>query len=586
MRRLLSRTLSCLAALGLLALAACDTGTGETSAKAGDGAARTLTIAISQFPSTWHPMLDAMLAKSYLHGLSRRPVVAYGPDWELRCMLCTELPTLENGLAEREQLPNGDTGIAVTYTLKEGLSWADGEPVTSADVRHSWQVGKHPKTGVVSQQIYERIRDIEIVDQRTFTVHIDRVTYDYNATVPPILPRHRDRAAFEQDPAQYRHQNAFDRDPTDPGLYMGPYKMVSVQRGVRAVYERNPHWPGKKPAFDRIIVRAIQNTAAMEANLLSGTVDMIAGETGLSIDQALALETRHPERFQYLYQPGLVYEHIEFNLQNPIVGDRRVRRALAYGANRRAISEQLFDGKQPVALHNVNPRDPAFTDEVKHYPYDLARARKLLGAAGWTNQEPGQTRTNAQGEPLRLTIMTTAGNRTRELVQQVLQSDWRRIGVDLQIVNEPPRVFFGQTVSGRAWEHMAMFAWLSSPGSVPRSTLHSEQIPEKGEVGGQNYKGYANPRVDELIDKMERELNDRKRVQLWHELLKIYARDLPALPLYWRAQAFVLPPWLTGVEPTGHQYPTTLWVEDWGIRGADGDARADGPAADASGGDG
>jgi peptide/nickel transport system substrate-binding protein len=114
---------------------------------------------------------------------------------------------------------------------------------------------------------------------------------------------------------------------------------------------------------------------------------------------------------------------------------------------------------------------------------------------------------------------------------------------------------------------MAMFAWLSSPESVPRSTLHSEQIPKKGEVGGQNFKGYADQRVDALIDKMERELDDAARAELWHELLEIYARDLPALPLYWRAQAFVLPRWLTGVEPTGHQYPTTLWVEDWGVRG-------------------
>ncbi|MBK1696474.1 hypothetical protein CKO21_04355 [Rhodovibrio salinarum] len=576
MRRLVSLTLRYLALIGLLTLAACDTGTGDANQQAGGPDQRTLTIAISQFPSTWHPMLDAMLAKSYLHGLARRPVVAYGPDWELQCMLCTELPTLENGLAEREELPNGDTGIAVTYTLKEGLSWADGEPVTSADIRYAWQVGKHPKTGVVSQQIYARIRDIEIVNDRTFVVHIDRVTYDYNATVPTPLPRHIDRAAFAQDPAQYRNQNAFDRDPTDPGLYLGPYRMVSVQRGVRAVYERNPHWPGKKPEFDRIIVRAIQNTAAMEANLLSGTVDMIAGETGMSIDQVLALETRHPERLQYKYQAGLVYEHIEFNLENPIVGDRRVRRALAYGANRQAISEQLFDGKQPVALHNVNPRDPGFTDDVQRYPYDPERARALLDAAGWTNDEPGQTRTDANGKPLRLTIMTTAGNRTRELVQQVLQSDWDRIGVDLQIVNEPPRVFFGQTVSGRDWDHMAMFAWLSAPESVPRSTLHSEQIPEKGEVGGQNYKGYANPRVDALIDRMERELDDEKRVDLWHQLLKIYARDLPTLPLYWRAQAFVLPRWLTGVEPTGHQYTTTLWVEDWGVRDPDATDQSDG----------
>jgi peptide/nickel transport system substrate-binding protein len=84
--------------------------------------------------------------------------------------------------------------------------------------------------------------------------------------------------------------------------------------------------------------------------------------------------------------------------------------------------------------------------------------------------------------------------------------------------------------------------------------------------------------MDELIDRMERELDDEARVELWHELLEIYARDLPSLPLYWRAQAYVLPRWLTGVEPTGHQYPTTLWVEDWGVRGDSAEADA-GPGA-------
>jgi peptide/nickel transport system substrate-binding protein len=480
-------------------------------------------------------------------------------------MLCTELPTLENGRAEKEPLPDGGTGIAVTYTLKQGLSWADGEPLTAADVRFSWQVGRHPKTGTISQQIYDRIRDVEVHGPRRFTVHWDRVTYDYNAFALPILPEHLERAKFESDPADYRKRTTFDTDTTNPGLYFGPYRMTHMQRGARVVYERNPHWQGKRPEFDRIVVRTIANTAAMEANLLSGNIDMIAGESGISLDQALALERRRGDDFQFRYQPGLFYEHIEFNLDDPIVGDRRVRRALAYGANRRAISEQLFAGKQPVALHNVNPRDRVFTDDVRHYPHDPEKARALLDAAGWDELRDG-VRHNDAGAPLRVTIMTTAGNRTRELVQQVLQSDWAEIGVELQIVNEPPRVFFGQTVSGREFDQMAMFAWLSSPQSVPRSTLHSSMIPtEEAPHAGQNFTGYSNDRVDTLLDRIETELDPGRRTELWHELLRIYARDLPSLPLYWRAQPFVLPQWLAGVEPTGHQYPTTFWVEDWRV---------------------
>ncbi len=552
------RTVTAVAAvLALAGFAAADAAAGESR--------RTLTIGITQFPSTLHPSIGATLAKTYLHGFTRRPITAYNADWEPVCRVCTSYPTLANGMAEREPLPDGGQGIAVTYRLHPDATWGDGEPVTSSDVKFTWQVGKHPKSGVAAGEIYRRIRDIEIHGPKRFTVHVDRVTFDYNDFALPILPEHLERAVFEADPAQYRHRTTFDRAPTNPGLYFGPYVMQSVTTGVRAVFSRNPTWYGKEPYFDRIVVRVIENTAALEANLLSGAIDMIAGELGLRLDQAVALKRRRGDRFTFKFESGLIYEHIEFNLDNPILADQRVRRALAYGANRRAITQVLFDGEQPVAHTNVSPQDRVFTDDIRTYGYYPEKARERLRAAGWTRPEGGgEIRTNAAGEKLRLSLMTTAGDRTRQLVQQVLQSQWREIGVDIVIDNEPARVFFGRTVTRRQFPGMAMFAWISSPESVPRSTLHSEMIPSADNAwSGQNVKGYANPKVDDLIDRMERELDEGPRTRMWHELQRIYARDLPALPLYWRAQAYVLPPWLAGVEPTGHQFPSSMWVEDW-----------------------
>jgi peptide/nickel transport system substrate-binding protein len=113
---------------------------------------------------------------------------------------------------------------------------------------------------------------------------------------------------------------------------------------------------------------------------------------------------------------------------------------------------------------------------------------------------------------------------------------------------------------------MAMFAWISAPESVPRTTLHSNEVPtaENG-WAGQNYGGFRNAEVDALIDAIEVELDEGDRRTLWHKLQAIYAEELPALPLFFRANPFVLPRWLQGVVPTGHQYPTTLWVEDWSV---------------------
>ena len=99
---------------------------------------------------------------------------------------------------------------------------------------------------------------------------------------------------------------------------------------------------------------------------------------------------------------------------------------------------------------------------------------------------------------------------------------------------------------------MAMFAWISSPENVPRSTLHSEEIPtEANGWAGQNSTGYKNPEMDELIDAIEIELDREKRRAMWHRLQQIYAEDLPAIPLY-PGQSRVWPLWLEGVTPTGH----------------------------------
>ncbi|HLB80941.1 MAG TPA: peptide ABC transporter substrate-binding protein, partial [Dongiaceae bacterium] len=320
------------------------------------------------------------------------------------------------------------------------------------------------------------------------------------------------------------------------------------------------------PAFRRIVLRVVENTAALEANLLSGAIDYIAGELGLTIDQALAFEQRHGDGFDVTYKPVLFYEHLDLNLDNPILADKRVRQALLLALDRAGLSAELFGGRQPVAHGAVSPLDWIYTEDVPRYPHDPARAAALLEAAGWS-EGPDGVRRNAAGERLTLELMTTAGDRTRELVEQVLQSQWRQVGVEIRIRNEPARVFFGQTVSQRKFTGMALFAWLSAPENVPRTTLHSSMIPTpENSFAGQNYAGFRNAEMDELIDRIEIELDRAAREKLWHRLQRIYAEELPALPLYFRAQAFILPKWLDGVMPTGHQGPSTLWVERWRVK--------------------
>ena len=548
-----------LAALGVILFAVC--GIADRAAAAPARAPDELSIGITQFPSTLNPLVDPMVAKIYVLGAVRRSLTTFDADWKPVCLMCVALPSLENGLAEKIDLGGGKTGLKITYTIKPEARWGDGVPVTTEDVLFSYSVGKNPQSGVTDMETYRRIQKIEVKDAKTFTLTVDRLTFDFASRYDfDILPAHLERAAFA-DPAQYRFRTRYDSDPTNPGLYNGPYRITEVAPGSYIVLERNPNWWGKPAYFRRIVIWAVENTAALEANLLAGGIDMVAGELGFSLDVALGFEKRHGKDFTVLYKPGLSFEHIDVNLDNPILADRRVRQALLYGIDRQAIADQIFAGRDPVADSFLPPLDPAYFAGVKRYAYDPQQARALLEEAGW-HDGGGGIRRNKDGAPLALELMTTAGNRTRELIEQVLQSQWRQIGIAVTLKNKPARVLFGMTTQRQFT--MAMFAWVAAPENVPRSEIYSDQVPtaENG-WSGQNFDGYRNPAVDRLVDAIEIELDVGKRRAMWRDLQALYAEDLPALPLYFRADAFVLPKWLEGVTPTGHNAPTTLWIENW-----------------------
>ena len=523
----------------------------------------TLTIGLAQFPATFHPAIDPMLAKSYILDMARRPLTAFDAQWRLVCLMCETLPTFENGLARRETLADGKTGIALSLTLKHGWSWGDGTPVTTADIVLGWEVGRHPASGVASADLYRHITAIDVQDARHAVLHLDRLTFDYNSLGElQLLPNAVEGARFHADPTHYRDTTAYDRDPTLPGLWNGPYRLTKIEAGSHVVLERNPHWNGPRPAFDRIVVRVVESAAALEATLATGGVDMVAGELGLPLEQALAFGARHPKTFRVVTTPSLVFEHIDLNLDNPVLKDRRVRQALSLAIDRQGLCRYLFQDRQTPANGFIPPLDPVHDAALPPLAYDPALAARLLDQAGYPLTEG--KRIGADGKPLSFELITTAGNRARELVAEALQAQFRALGVGLRLKLEPPRIFFGQTVTKRRFDSMAMFAWYSTPESVPRSILHSGGIVTAANGWtGENYTGYASPQMDHLIDAIEVEPDQKQRLPLWHAMEALYASDLPALPLFFRSDAHIWPVPLQGVTPTGHEDLSTLWIEDW-----------------------
>ena len=316
---------------------------------------RTLTIGVSSFPSTLNPETDPDVIKFYILGFADRPVTAWDPDRQLRCLLCSTLPSLANGDAALE-----GAGMRVTLRFKPGLSWGDGAPLGAADFAFTARVGRDPASGFANTKTWQKVSAVDGPDPLTAVVHLSEPTYDF-AQWAEILPAHLEEPVFDaaREPGAYMQRSLYNSAPTTPGLYNGPYRIAAVEAGSQIVLERNEHWAGPRPFFDRIVVRAVTNTPALRANLLSGDVDMVPGEgVGLTLDQVLDLQRSEPARFSYAYKPNLAYTHLDLQLDNPILADVRVRRALLMGIDRQAMVDKLMGGRVPVANSFVSPSEP------------------------------------------------------------------------------------------------------------------------------------------------------------------------------------------------------------------------------------
>ena len=523
-----------------------------------------LVIGVAQFPSSLNPYFDALVIKAYVLDFSIRPVTAFDKDWKLSCVLCTTLPTIENGGAKFETTADGKKGIAVTLTLKPDLKWSDGTPVTTKDLMFTWKLGANPASGFSNGNPWSRAVAIDVADDHTATLHLDKIDVTYNQW-DRLLPAHIEaKAAGSGDAGEYVKGTVFNRAPTTPGLYNGPFMVTGYESGSRIVLEQNPHWAGQKPYFKRIIIKTIENTAALSANLLSGDIDMAPGDApALTIDQVIALRNQKPDAFNYVFQPSLTYEHINVKTENPILADIKVRRALLAAIDRETMVKRLFEGKQPVAATWVNPLNPNYTPDVPVAKYDPATARALLAEAGWKPGADGICR-NAAGDRLSLEFSTTAGNKLRELQQQVLQSQWKASCIEVVIKNEPARTLFGETVKKRSYTGLVMYGWSSAVTEGPRRTLHSSQIPTAANnYGGSNASAMNNPQMDAWIEEAESELDPAKAKLLWAKMQAKYAEETRVLPLFFRAEPYVLPKWLKGLTPTGHGDTTAMSAEAW-----------------------
>ena len=194
------------------------------------------------------------------------------------------------------------------------------------------------------------------------------------------------------------------------------------------------------------------------------------------------------------------------------------------------LVKKLFDGLQPVADTWVNPLDPNYDEGAPKYPYDPAKAKALLAEAGWKPGPDGICR-NDKGDRLSFEMSTTAGNRLRELTEQVLQSMWKAACVETTLKNEPARTFFGETVKQRKYQGIAMYAWSSAPDESPERTLGSGRHPDRAEQLGrrQLHRLQQPSRWTPTSRKATSELDPSKQKAVWADMQQ-HLRDRAAGP--------------------------------------------------------
>lgn len=538
-----------------------------------------LKIGLTQEFDSLNPIITTTSASFYIYMAVNRRLMSMDENGKYFPTLLTEIPSLENGQAKLiEKEVNGEKKrwIEADWVIKEKAKWGDGTPVTGHDVEFAWKVGMSDGVSVGERETYNRIEAFTI-DQKNpkkFHIKFREAKWDFNRMLTfPVLPKHLEEKIFLQyknENGGYEKHSLYVKDPTNPGLYNGPYKVTEIKLGSHVIAEKNKYFYGEPAHINKLIFKIIPNSGTLEANLRSGNIDMISN-LGLPFDQALGFEKKVKIQklpYHVKFVPGLTYEHIDLNLDNPLLKDVRVRQALVYSINRPELTLALFEGRQPAAIHNLAPQDPWYTEDptkVKLYKYSLRKAKKLLKEAGWVKGEDGIMRKN--GEKLTLQIMTTSGNKTRELVETYLQDQWKKVGIDITIKNEPARVFFGETTRKRNFPAMAMYAWSSTPENTPRSSFHSTNIPSKENgYSGQNNPGWVNHKVDKLIEDIDLEFDHEKRLGIIHQIMMEYTTEVPVIPLYYRAEVSVIPTNMENHMMTGNQESNTNRIEFWNLK--------------------
>ena len=397
-------------------------------------------------------------------------------------------------------------GLEIAFELRRGVRWHDGEPFTSRDVAHSIELLKtvHPR----GRATFAAVETVLTPDPHRAILKLSRpapfLLRALAACEAPIVPSHLYRS-----PERGRHNDVAP-------IGTGPFVFEEWVRGQHIRYRRNEdYWDNPKPGIDRLIVRFIEDEAEKAAALEAGRLDL-APATPVPFDTLARLKTLPMLAFEtggYQYTNQIV--RLEFNLDDPLMRQKPLRRAIAHAIDRRLLIEDAWAGYATPAFGPISPDLKAFcATDLAPPAFDPAEARKLL--AGF----PG----------LALTLdFVPAGDgyrRTADAVARCLDT----VGIDVTVRAQDFAAYTHRIYSDRAFQlTIGRMNNMFDPSVGVQRAYWSQNF--KPGVPFSNGAHYSNAEVDSLLERAAVENDPTERVALFDRFQRQIVDDLPDIAL-------------------------------------------------------
>jgi peptide/nickel transport system substrate-binding protein len=472
----------------------------ESSEKSGDW----LVYHLLGEPRTLNPIsVDSDMSSRYIYSRNiHETLFYYDSDYDgvkLKPVLAESMNTSEDGLE-------------ITVKLKEKIWFSDGVPVTADDVIFTYKTIMD--TSVDAEDLrgyYANIKDVVKIDDRTVKFIL---TEEYWKTVESIgvfevLPKHI---------YQYKDPSEFNKRRSDP-VGSGPYVFEKWDVGQQVVLRKNENYWGTKPSIDKLVFRFITNSTAAFQSLRSNDLDYY--EPSSEQFKEMSADEDFIKKFHVLsyWEPSGGFSYIGWNQAKEFFKDKRVRMAITSAFDRESVAKNIGMGYSKVISGPFYLKGKQNDPDIKPWPYDPEKAKKLLTETGWVDDNNDGIR-EKNGMKFQFKLSYSSGGATTERIVKAFKDDLAKVGIDVVLDPVEWSIYLNRLHS-RDFD-AAVAAWAGTIESDPYQLFHSSQIDK-----GSNYCGFSNKEADKLIEEARRTLDPDKRYELYHQFHKLLHEEQP-----------------------------------------------------------